>query len=259
MNHISFTQMNMLLKCGIQYQFRYVDKKIIPPSGSTVRGSVGHKTAEENFKQKILSQEDMPIEQVVDIYASRWEVEKHSISFTDKELAGSSPKNVIGIFKDSGIELIKKFHEDHSPAVHPAAVEKSFRVEHAGGYPALVGQIDVVDIDDGINEFKFVGKSPIDREIDTDVQITAYDYCFRNEYGRPPSKLIKRYAVANKKPLTKIQEAPARDDETLKRFLFRLERAMLIIKSGIFQPAAIGSWVCSEKWCGYYRLCKYRP
>jgi hypothetical protein len=259
MNHISFTQMSMLLKCGIQYEFRYVKHLIIPPSASLVRGWVGHKAAEENFKQKIFSRVDMATEEIVDIYDSQWEIQKHSIAFTDEELSGSTPRKVIGKFKDSGIEIIKVFHKEHSPAVNPAFVEKKFKAEFEGGYPALVGAIDVVGADDDINEFKFVGKSPTEGEIFTDIQVTAYDYCFRNEYKRPPSKLVKRYAIANKIPITKIQEAPARDDETLKRFLFRLERCMLILEKGIFQPAAIGSWACSEKWCGYYLMCKFRP
>jgi len=248
----------MLLKCGIQYEFRYIHKLRLPPSASLVRGKVSHEVCEDNFRQKIETKEDLPVEEVKDLFSTHWEEEKYAIAFTEKELDGSTPKKVMGQFKDTGIGMIEVFHKEQSPLILPEHVEKKFIIEFEGGYPHLMGIWDVLD-EKNINELKFVSKSPPADDLLYDIQVTCEDYGYRNTFKKLPEKLIKRYTVATKIPKTVVQEMGPRDDETIKRFLFRLENAMGIIERGQFQPAPIGSWWCSPDWCGYWQKCKYRP
>jgi hypothetical protein len=56
-----------------------------------------------------------------------------------------------------------------------------------------------------------------------------------------------------------IQEAESRDDDTIIRFLRRLETAMIGIEKGNFLPASHGWWGCNPKWCGYWSTCKVKP
>lgn len=259
MDHISFSQLNMLLRCGEQYYRRYIKGEIIPPSGSMVRGRSCHKTEEINYRQKIKTQTDLPVEQVKDYFSDTWEKEKYQISWTEEELDGDSPTKAEAKFKDVGIILIETYHVQLAPSAIPEAVEEKFTVEFEGGYPALTGIIDRIDEGDQVIDLKFVGKSPSADDLEKDIQLTAYDYGYRTIRRKKPSLLRKEYTISTKTPKTMTQEAKPRDDETINRFLLRLQNAMMGIEKGNFLPVSHGWWGCNPKWCGYWSTCRVRP
>ena len=259
MDHISFTQLNMLLRCGEQYNRRYVKGEILAPSGSMVRGRSCHKAEEKNYIQKVDSTIDLPLEEVRQHFADTWERSKYEIQWTKEELGDESPTKVEAKYKDSGIDLISVYHKDLAPRNFPIGVEQKFTVSFEGGYPNLEGIIDRIDQGDIVTDMKFQAKSPTADDILKDIQLTAYDLGFRNKFQKKPTKLKKEFSISTKVPKTLIQEADPREDEVINRFLFRLEKAMEIIQKGSFQPAPIGAWWCDPRYCGYYQTCKYRP
>lgn len=125
MNHISFSQLNMLLRCGMQYEFRYIKGLKIAPSGSMIRGRSCHKSEESNFKQKIKTNFDLPTEQVKDIFSDEWERNKYQIQWSEEELNGESPIKVEGKFKDTGIGLIEVYHKELAPLCYPNSSRRS--------------------------------------------------------------------------------------------------------------------------------------
>ena len=48
-----------------------------------------------------------------------------------------------------------------------------------------------------------------------------------------------------------------RSDNDCKSLISRLELFLKSIKTGIFKPCEPGHWLCDEKWCGYWPICKY--
>lgn len=259
LDHISHTQINMLLKCGIQYEKRYIDGMIAPPSASLVRGKCGHKTLEKNFRQKIETKQDLPVEEIADTFSDEWERNKYEIVWKKKEIGDLSPAKAGGMFKDTGIALVKKFHADLSPTIQPVAVEDQFEVVFNGPYPKLIGFIDREDEGNEIGEVKFVGKSPSSDDAQSDIQLTIYDLGYRTKHGRPPAKMKKQYAVSTKEPKTVVQEVEHRDDATINRLMWRIQSVMEALQKGVLTPAPAGSWWCSENWCGYWENCKFRP
>ena len=256
-DHVSFSQLNMLLNCGIQYDFRYVQGIKIPPAAAVIRGACGHRTNERNFRQKIESRIDLPKEEILATFSDEWEKGKYGIAWREEELAGDSVAKAEGKWKDSGIGLIGKYHEEQAPLVQPVLIEEKFRVEFHGDFPPLDGIIDRITEDESVEDDKFVGKTPPEDDALKDVQLTCYHLGYRAKFGKDPKALRKRFAVDLKTPKTVVREAPPREKAQLDRFLFRLEAGMKSIKSGIFLPAANGSWICSERWCGFFFLCKY--
>jgi len=255
MEHISFTQLNMLLRCGEQYRRRYVQGEILPPSGSQVRGRSAHKAEEMNFVQKIESNTDLPLEAVRDFFSDEWEKGKYGIVWTPEELGDDTLKKAEAKYKDQGISLVSVYHCEIAPKAAPAHVEKKFTVEFEGGYPSLMGIIDRVDRDDSVNDAKFVSKSPSEGDAKKDTQLVSYQLGFQSLFGRPPRKLRKEYAISTKTPKTAVQEIEPHDRERMNRFLWTLERAMEAISKGVFLPAALGSWACSKKFCGFWNSC----
>lgn len=259
LDHISFTQLNMILLCGESYRRRYVQGEKIQPSGSMVRGRCGHKVEEINYKGKIKTGIDLPVEAIRDLFSDEWGKQKYEIVWNEDELDGESPTKTEAKFKDTGILVIETYHKELAPLAIPVAIEERFTVEFQGGYPSLTGIIDRIDEGDHIVDLKFVGKSPTADDAAKDVQLTAYQFGFLHAYKKKPALLKKEYAVSTKVPKTVTQEVEARDDETIERFLRRLETAMVAIEKGVFLPAQHGSWKCSQKWCGYWDTCKLKP
>jgi len=256
--HVSISQLNMFLRCGEQYRRRYVEGEIIPPSGSLVRGSCCHKGEEHNFRQKIGSQQDLPLADVLDVFSTAWEEQKYSIAFTEDELAGQSPTKALGAWKDSGTALVKVYQEQVAPTTRPTHVEQGFTICFDGGFPDLIGFIDRIDAATIIADQKHVGRSPSAGAVETDAQMTTYDLGFRAAFGRKPTELVRECAVATKVPKTVVQRCGPRDDAALNHLLWRFEAFVAALEKGVFLPASNGHWCCSPKWCGYYHTCKYR-
>ena len=127
--HVSFSQLNMFLRCGEQYHQRYIKGKVIPPSGSLVRGKCCHKVTAKNFTQKIETKIDLPAETVKDAFSDEWESTKYQIAWTEEELDGQSPKKVEGQYKDTGVALTEIFHIEQSPICQPIKIEDEFLVK----------------------------------------------------------------------------------------------------------------------------------
>lgn len=249
----------MLLRCGVQYEFRYVKGKVIPPSAALVRGTCGHRANEMNFRQKIESRADLPADAVLSAFSDEWDKRKYEIAYSEEELGGDSPSKAEGKWKDSGTRLVSIYHAEQAPLIQPVSVEEKFHVDFEGGYPALDGVIDRETEDGAVEDDKFVSKTPPEDDALTDVQLTCYDFARRVTKKAPPKMLRKRFAVDTKTPKTVTREAPPRDEETIARFLRRLEAMMAVREKGMFIPAANGSWWCSARFCGYWNICSYHP
>src|SRR3989338_2205413 len=70
---LSFTQLNMFLRCPRQYHYRYVLGIRTPASGAMVQSRVWHETVERNYRQKIASHTDLPLEDLQAFYVERFE------------------------------------------------------------------------------------------------------------------------------------------------------------------------------------------
>lgn len=259
LDHISHSQLNTLLRCGEQYRRRYLCKDIIAPGAAMVLGSSGHKAEEKNFKQKVKSKVDISTEEIIDCFSDEWESRKYEIGWNKEDLDGDSVKKAESKEKDRGISLVNVFHEEQAPLIHPAFVEQKFEVNFEGGYPKLIGFLDNITVEELILDYKFSKKSPIKGDIENDSQITAYDFGYRAKFGKKPKGMKKIWSVSTKVPKTVVQDAKPRENAQIGRFMQRLEKAMEAIDKEIFLPAQIGSWACSEKWCGYWNSCSLKP
>ena len=77
--HFSASQLRMIRGCPLQYFYRYVEGRKIPPGVAMLRGSAVHETVETNLRRKIENDELSPIEEIRDLaadsFAQRWEAE----------------------------------------------------------------------------------------------------------------------------------------------------------------------------------------
>jgi len=249
--HLSHTQIAMLLRCGRQYEFRYVHGLKIPPSGAMVQSRAWHQAVEHNYRQKIQSDRDLPVAEVQELFAARFDegVEAEEIAFDP----GENP----GRLKDQGVGIVAAHHEVIAPAVRPALVEERFRLDLGEEFPFdLVGVWDLVERDGTVADNKCYGRAPRQEDLDKDLQFTAYSLAYRASRNEVEPGLRMDAVVKTKRPKA-LQLHTKRTNDDCRWFLGLVEDVARAIRSGVFYPNPTG-WSCSPRFCGYHERCRSR-
>ena len=240
--YLSISQVDMYQRCARQYWFRYVEGIIRPPSVALVEGSSHHVGLESNNKQKIESHEDMKEKEVVEVFAETFSEKCKEV----EDWEGDTKDTVIA----RGKGLIKTYMADVSPSIQPVAVEEQFRIDLDidGDTVPVTGYIDL-EQDTGLSDYKVVGRTKSQSDADNSLQLSVYG----------AAKDVKRAEficlVKTKKP--KVERVPT--IMTKKRSAWAAEICSSVaraISAGVFPPCDPASWACSERFCGYWHLCR---
>lgn len=254
--HLSVSQINTFCRCGEQWRRRYVEGDIVPPNVSLLRGTGVHVGASTNYQQKIESGEDLPQADIVDAAVEGFKARRaaEGLSFTEEERQ-TGVRKVTGAAIDATARLAKLYADEEAPTVQPQFTEEKFCITLPGDYD-LIGVIDVADVEDNVCDLKTSGKSPAKNAAATSLQLTVYAPGFKALTGRWPKEMRLSFLVDNKEPKRIVQATnPTRDD--IEMLVCRFNQMVQAIKSGVYTPATPDNWCCSEKWCGYWRTCKY--
>lgn len=255
--HLSYTQLNMLLRCGEQYRRRYLEGERVPPGSAGALGKSFHLAQESNYRQKITSKRDLPVKAVTAAFSDAFDVESKDVLWTPEEAEAGIAK-VKGELKDEGVKLVEVYHTEVAPAVQPESCEEIIPVALDGFPYDLKCVVDLVDDQQIVHDSKTRARSPTAEEADKSMQLTAYALAYRVSRKEQEKGLQLDVAVRNKTP--KIVTLPTkRTNEQIGRFLETMARAATAIQGGVFLPAPEGAWYCSSKFCGYYGTCKVRP
>lgn len=240
-DHVSHSQINMWQRCPRQWYYRYVRGLRLPPSGPLILGGSYHTALEVNFKQKVISQADLPINDCLDAFSASW----------DGRVAGAEDidwqERKPGELKDMGVALVGTYRTKISPTVQPALVEQPFISEIAGVKFVLI--MDLQDTNEIVIDHKTAGKSYTQDDVDRDIQASAVSHVL----GRPIT-FQNHIALKLKVPRIQILET-TRGPEDTQWWLNMAEMIVEQMKTGIAPPRPTGWW-CSEKWCGYHKICK---
>jgi len=247
--HLSFSQLSMFLRCPRQYCFRYIDGLKVPPSGAMVQSRAWHQAVEHNYTQKVESDQDVPVAEVQEVFAARFDeaVGSEEIAFD----AGADPAKL----KDQGVGIVAVHHEAIAPAVRPELVEERFRLDLGNEFPFdLVGVWDLVERDGTVVDNKAYSKTPSQADLDKDLQFTAYSLAYRATRDAIEPGLRMDAVIKNKK-LKAVQLTTSRTNDDCRWFLGLVEQVASAIDAGNFYPNPNG-WHCSHKFCGYWDRCR---
>lgn len=249
--YLSATQVSMFLKCPRQWAFRYVEGLRIPPSGAMKQSHVFHSAAERNYRQKIETGTDLPLDEQQDFYRDTWEAELQAedvVFDKDKEETPTS-------MKDQGIEIVKEHHTKIAPLVMPATVEEKIIRPFGKDEFAydLMGIVDLVDAEGNVRDNKALGKTPSQQDIDRDIQLSTYSLLYRLDRQKPEAGLKMDAIIKTKTPKAVTLETK-RTREGLRLHLNMIGHIARAIKAEAFPPNPTGWW-CSEKFCGYWSRC----
>lgn len=246
--HLSATQLSMFLRCPKQYEFRYVEGRKIPPSGAMVQSKAWHRAVEQNYRQKITTEKDLPLGDMQEFFAAQYEeaLQSEEIAFE----FGENP----GRLKDQGVAITEAHHKVIAPTVRPQLVEQEFRISLGDDFPYdLLGYWDVVDADGVVADNKAYRRAPTQEDIDKDIQLGIYSLGYRVSTGKIEKGLRLDVVVKNKEPKA-VQLHTSRTNEDCRFLLGLIEQVAKAMQSGIFYPNPNG-WHCSPERCGYWSRC----
>jgi hypothetical protein len=252
--HLSPTSIQMYLKCGLQYEFRYVKGIKAPPGIAVIKGKSIHKTAEANYRQKIESHLDMTIPLLQEVASASFEDELKNDFVLSPEEKEKGEKNVIGEQKDKTVLLAGAYGSMVAPLYQPLYVEEPVQIELPKAPFDLLGYLDLADNRDQVRDLKTASRKKQMNDADTSIQLTYYSIAYKKKTGREPSSVGLDVLVDTKEPQLQ-QLITGRDENDMKSFVHTVNKVMDGIKKEVFLPATPGSWQCSEKFCGYWHSC----
>jgi len=250
--YLSVSQVNMYMRCGFQYENRYVNNKVAPPGVSMVEGSSMHKSLEVGLREKKDKGTVAPVSVMLDAWHDYWkEGKKEVVDWGDE---GAQKFERLVTIRAS--KFVHMYHADYLPNTNPLDIEKrSYAMVGKHRIPVL-GYIDLIDQEntDLINgrvvvDHKVVRSAKSQSDADNDLQLTLYSYMENTR--------SVRFDCFVKSKLAKIKTVSSHRTQKDIDWMFKIfDNVVLNISAGIFMPGDPTSWVCSKKYCGYYNSCR---
>jgi CRISPR/Cas system-associated exonuclease Cas4 (RecB family) len=282
--HLSPSQIKMLLRCPAQYMFSYLDKRPRAGSHKLVRGSAVHVGAETYLVRKkdaVFGWDDRDhataIEEAVD--RTRDYVEQNYneslkpiviSAKAEKKATKTSPLVPAvperpmnkGELVDSAVAGTRFMAEASWRKIVPAAVEQGYMIRWSDGTLPILCYADAIELADDVEGGVVVGtrgivhdlktgasKSQI--ECDRDIALTAYCYAHELSTGISTRDATYQTLVYNQE-LKFDEKRTKRDSVSFRRLHTVAALAQRVMKSGLFPPCDDGQ-TCS--WCDFSSIC----
>jgi putative RecB family exonuclease len=248
--HFSASQLMCYLQCPLQYHFQYelgISWEKTP--SAVLFGGAVHKGIEK--ANRLLMDGGIDIRVVKAEYATAWKDTTSAEEIAWKE----DPSELY----QKGGELLDLYCLEMA-SQKPTEVELPFRLPIVDPQTGLfisqrdlVGKIDAIFTDDTIIEIKTTGRSPVQQEVDQNLQITLYSWAYRMLFGKPERAIKVVNLVKTKDPKISVVETQRteRDHSWLLGTTFQVLRA---IDQKLFYPNPIGGFGCFN--CQYQQHCK---
>lgn len=256
-DHLSISQLDMFTRCGEQYRRRYVEGEVIPPGIAAHIGTGVHRAAEINWREKMRTGHDMPMDAIQDCAAEAYDKAlQNGVFFAPDELSGATLAMSEG--KDTAVSLATLFRHELAPAITPAMVEEKMVMDLPGVDLPVVVILDLYTEDKTLRDLKTSSRKWNADKAHASNQPTAYREAIRQATGEYPAQLIFDVLIGSRTPaLQSIATTRGEDDLTILARKFQL--MCRAISAGIFQPAPPDHWCCSPRFCGYFFTCPHIP
>ena len=256
--YLSVTQLEMAGMCMERYRRRYVEGQKLPPGIALVRGGAVHIAAEANMKQKISTGTDLKPGEVVEIADAAFDsrIAEGGLALNPDE-ASRGIKVVTGEARDTVARMARLHALTQAPEYTPKVVEETIRVNLPASSRDLLCVIDLVDDRNRIVDFKSTTKSPRPQDAAQSIQLSAYHLAWAVKSGQPPAELRMDFLVDSGTSQRRQVLHTTRTPDHINALAARFSAVNKSIEAGTFPPAAIGTWWCSPKWCGYWSTCPF--
>jgi hypothetical protein len=241
--------LDTFLRCGRQFEFRYILNYRSPYSGASMLGTSVHAAVNRNLIAKKENKVGCSLEEALDTFSSDFDIRAQETEFKEDESKDA--------LKDVGAELVQLHHTKIAPDLIPDKVEEHFIIETDAGYN-LAGKLDLITADGVIHDLKTSKAKYADNAVTGALQPAMYDFAYEALRGEKAKGF--QYDVLMKPTKTigaRYQQVRGEVTEQDRNWLFEtVDTVHRAIGAGVFLPAQEDSWVCSPKWCSYWSMCK---
>lgn len=264
---IHASQIAMAVRCGMQFQYRYIEGKVRPPGIALVAGSTLHKVREVDLLRKAAAVSTLTPDEAAQMAAIEFDrrVDTEGLE-PDEDERHMSQEALRGSGVDLAVSLAVAHNRDIVPLVTPttmpnargeavAAVELALRVEIPGVAYPLEGTIDTIDVDGVLRDCKSSGKKLGRDTLATSIQLPFYALLMDAAMRVEPTGFALDVVQKLKRPAGYVVSGPATTGH--QRVLSHVMSHVQMLEGGNFRPADPDHWVCSKKFCGYFDICPF--
>ena len=267
--HVHYSHLSMFLRCPLQYENRYIKKKIKPPGIALRVGTAVHVTVEHSLKQKAITgraySPEMSEELAHDAFNNEWNASEVVLTPEEKEIGIN---NVKGQAADLAGGLAKEHAITFAPIVNPLSVDHVERrlVVELPEYPFDLSM--AIDCQEQIKKGRKVVNRIRDLKttkpgtwnqgiVDKSLQLSIYSFGVHVNDDIPfPIDVTIDALVKTEIPSSELFTS-RRELADLDGFFLLLETYHRALKAGIFLPSSDMGWWCSKTWCGYAETCPH--
>jgi hypothetical protein len=263
---LSISAVKMFMRCGEQYRLK---KELgpMPPGIALIRGRGVDAAANLNMFQKAKTRTDLPVDELEAAAADEVETSFHGpLALTPQErLDGIAI--IKGKVKDGTVSIVRTYAADLAPKIQPGLLESgepAVQARITANLPQvgldLVGVLDLEDEAEVVRDLKTSGKSPVKDAAEKSAQLTMYSLLRRAlRTAATHSRLALDTVVLTESG--KCYAAPTQETDRGPEEQFAMVERLATVKGAIekeiFIPTDPENWACSDRFCGYYHVCRY--
>ena len=241
--YLSWSQVGSYMRCPKAYEWRYIKGIISPPPARMAEGSAIHKGLEAGHREQKKTHKVPPL----DVFLDAWHMKWKNVSKEIKDWEGETSR----IVEVRDKTFLTDYRATRVPVLRPVGVEERF-YSMLGKIPVL-GFIDLIDHEKSgktVVDVKVVSRTKSEADVNSDGQLTLYSCVTGVEQVR-----FDCFVKLKKAPVIKTISSTrtATDHVWIERVFDGVAKA---ISTGIFPPCDPSSWICSEKWCGFWDICR---
>lgn len=257
------SSLNTIEMCGERYRRKEIDKDPDYAGTAALRGTGVHGAAQANHRQKRGSGKDLPKKELQDVAVAAFEekmaVEGYRLT-PEEETLGKGV--AIARAKDDAVTATGTYSDRVAPLMKPELVEQKITVRAVEASPEgpavdLVGTLDLSTLDGRIRDLKTTTRTKSKFDADHSLQFTMYGELYTAATGKAPTGFDLDQIVLLKKGPEYKTVPTTRGPRDRAVLVARINALLAARKHGVFQPAPVGSWWCSPKWCGYWNTCPF--
>lgn len=237
---LSPSQANKFVNCQVQWWYKFGLRLPEPVTGYRTLGTAVDHAITENYRQKIETREDLPVEGLIPLFRESWQQGLQETIFRDDE----KPEELSAL----GELLVRKYMDEAAPYVQPAAVQLEVAGEING--VKVRGRVDVLDEEGTLIDVKTSAKSPSGIQSDYRFQLATYVQITPGASGA-----ARLHTLTKTKTVKLVPQSFQVGGADLLRTSVMYPLVQEGMRSGLYMPNR-GSNLCSRKHCAYWRRCQ---
>lgn len=257
--HLSPTQIEMYLRCPMQYYQRYILGKKSPPPVVLPEGTCHHYTLEQNNLHRIKTGKNRSEADLLDIFNEDWKTRQKEVG----DWEGDKPGDVVNRARP----MIRTYLKTFAPRLHPRNAERTLAVpigpvvvaailDTDGPVTAIARALPAKTDRPAVVDYKTVNKARTERDVNDSVQLALLAELHQRVTGEKTFN-VGLCSLVKPTGLVRWESVAVTKQKTLWARALTLSVADSISK-GNFPLTSPTNWWCQKKFCGFWKDCRGR-